>query len=94
VSIFFGLSKSEYRNPKFETNSNYQNSNDQNVRQLNIIMAPLLFLSFGHYDFGFVSDFVLLFSNFKLELLLKNLYADKSGQAEVRMQYISPFSGA
>jgi hypothetical protein len=68
--------KSEIRSTKHETNSKYQNMNDQNKgRSLRLLIESLLLaskgivLDFEHLNFGFVSDFDIRISDLNFLVL-------------------------
>ncbi|MDQ1355127.1 MAG: hypothetical protein QG657_5437, partial [Acidobacteriota bacterium] len=54
------INKSEIRNPKFETNPNYQKINDQNKNQY---FGAAFVLNFEHLNFDIVSNFDIRASN-------------------------------
>jgi hypothetical protein len=66
--INIGKFKYEYRIPKFETNTNYQNSNVQNGNRAVSSNIDLLFWSLDHSNFDIVSNFELRISNFSNNL--------------------------
>jgi amino acid adenylation domain-containing protein len=66
------LKKSEIRNPKFETNPNDPNTNDQNKR------ARVTILDFEHLNFEFVSNFEFRASNFVSSNLAYVIYTSGS----------------
>jgi amino acid adenylation domain-containing protein len=69
------LLKSETLNPKFETNSNDRNSNDQNGSTTPLVLN---FETFTSRDFGFVSDFGFRISDLNSSNLAYIIYTSGS----------------